>query len=345
MRVYFFRKGRVAFFFASSLFVFFIFLFCNKVSAQGFIQRLGGPYEYKVELGSSDLQNVVGYTVVKEYGDPARFSGYAYCNVPIPQSAVFYNAQPTTMTPSFINPGFYKLNDFIDVKIEIFIGGGVNDYRVVPFTNLSNARYEFSCNPPSQLINNFQSGGQGRLTFKVTKRIVNGVQINNREVLKMYGRLGTFTTAFSSTPMVTVHIASAILYVPDKCEVNNGKVIDVDFGESDGININQKNISRSIPVSFKCTGGLFETGKLNIKLAVSGDSASFDSNLIKTNKSELAVKFTHNNSELTPNVFYSVANVNNSGDWDLEATLVSNNNQEVSEGDFQASATVVASFQ
>lgn len=80
------------------------------------------------------------------------------------------------------------------------------------------------------------------MTFRVTQKIVNGVEINNRELVQMLDRLGNLTTAFSNTPMVKVNIASAMLFVPDKCVINEGLQIDVNFGENSGVDINFGNV-------------------------------------------------------------------------------------------------------
>lgn len=320
-----------------------LFMVAQNVSAQGFIERVGGPHEYQIELSGSDVQNTVGYAVRKDFALAGRYSGVVDCPIQINNGEVFYKAI-SNMVPSAMNPGYFMLNDFMDVKVEIWIAGGLGKFVPVPFDNVSNKKDGEICRPPSRTITDFASGGEGKVTFKVTKKIVNGVSINNSELVQMFGRQGNLSPAFSNIPMVKVNIASAMLFVPDKCVINEGQQINVDFGENNGVDINNKNIMRAIPVEFKCDGGAFETGKLNIKLGLSGDASSFDSNLFKTNKEALGVKFTHNGESLTPNTFYPVENIDNRGRWDLNAALVSKNNQNIDEGEFEASATVVASF-
>lgn len=316
----------------------------NYCFAQGFVERVGGPHEYQVNLSGSDINNTVNFVLTKDFKVPGNYSGTVYCSQKITDPAIYYRGA-SSMMPSRTNPGFYILNDYLDVKVEIWIAGNLRQFVTVPFDNISNKNTAGSeCLPPSSTRNNFASGGEGKVTFKVTKKIVNGVAISNRELVQMFGRQSNITSGFSSTPMVKVNIDSAMLFVPDKCVINEGRQIEVDFGENNGVNINNKNITKAIPVAFKCEGGAFETGKLNIKLAISGIASSFDTELIKTNKDALGVKFTHEGIGLTPNFFYPVDNIDNSGRWDLVARLVANNNQNIEEGDFYASATVVATF-
>lgn len=145
--------------------------------------------------------------------------------------------------------------------------------------------------------------------------------------------------------MAQVYIQSAILFVPDKCVVNEGQLINVEFGEISGSNLNGSSYPQHIPVQFQCAGGSFEDGSLNIKLAVSGAAASFNDNAFKTNKSDLGIQLTHNGELVIPNVFYPVPNIGNGGSWNLLAVPLANGNKENDEGEFNASATIVASFQ
>lgn len=206
----------------------------------GFITRPGGPHVYNVELRKSDIVNQVGATYSQDFKISGYYSGEISCvEHPIYVSPIFFSGR-TIMPLSDKNPGYYKLNDYIDVKIEIFISGNLNRYVTVPFESVSNEFVEPTCTSPSQVYSQFESGSKGRVTFMVTRKIVNGVMIHNREVASMFGRLASFTSAMPTEPMVKVVIASSMLVVPDKCAVNDGRQMDIDFGENNGANINKK---------------------------------------------------------------------------------------------------------
>lgn len=141
---------------------------------------------------------------------------------------VYFMAQ-ATLTQSGMTPGYLKLNDYMDVKIEIYIGGELQDYKTVPFDNVSNGANQNFCNVPSTILQNqFASGARGRVTFMITKPIINGVNLQGSEIAKLFGRLGP--GAMGQTPLSRITIASGVITVPDKCIVNQGTPIVVDFG-------------------------------------------------------------------------------------------------------------------
>lgn len=225
------------------------------------------------------------------------------------------------------------------------IAGNKNAYITVPFYNESNLLNQHSCKPPYLQVNNYGSGSKGKITFRVRKKIINGVQINDRQIIEMYGRLGSTDAGFGPNPMAQVFIQSAILYVPDKCVVNEGQLINVEFGEIGGSNLNGASYPQSIPVRFQCEGGSFEDGTLNIKLAVSGTPAPFSNNAFKTDKTDLGIEIKHNGQLVIPNEFYPVPNIGNGGSWNLVAAPLANGGKEIAEGEFNASATIVAAFE
>lgn len=233
----------------------------------------------------------------------------------------------------------------MDLKAEVWIAGNKNAYVTVPFYNESNLLSQHRCQPPYLQVNNYGSGSKGKITFRVRKKIINGVEINDRQIIEMYGRLGSTDGGFGPNPMAQVFIQSAILYVPDKCVVNEGQLINVEFGEIGGSDLNGSNYPQSIPVRFQCEGGSFEDGTLNIKLAVSGTAASFSNEVFKTDKNDLGIRLTHNDQLVIPNEFYPVPNIGNGGSWNLVAAPFANGGAEIGEGEFNASATIVAAFQ
>ena len=226
----------------------------------------------------------------------------------------------------------------------MWIAGNKKAYVTVPFT--TNQRVS-----QSQLFAALCAGKQLRKRLQRphhlpgAQKIINGVEINDRQIIEMYGRLGSTDGGFGPNPMAQVFIQSAILYVPDKCVVNEGQLINVEFGEIGGSDLNGSNYPQSIPVRFQCEGGSFEDGTLNIKLAVSGTAAAFSNEVFKTDKNDLGIRLTHNGQLVIPNEFYPVPNIGNGGSWNLVAAPFANGGAEIGEGEFNASATIVAAFQ
>lgn len=314
------------------------------VWANGYVTPDGGPKPFYIDLNETNITNTVGFTKEFTYSLGGQYTGKAYCDTPIPRSPHFYKSD-SALSPSEYGNGYLKLNDYLDLKAEVWIAGNKKAYVTVPFYNVSNEYTNHSCNPPYAQINNYESGSKGKVTFRVRKKIINGVQINDRQIIEMYGRLGSTDAGFGPNPMAQVFIQSAILYVPDKCVVNEGQLINVEFGEISGSNLNGTSYPQSIPVRFQCEGGSFEDGTLNIKLAVSGTPASFSNNAFKTDKTDLGIEIKHNGSLVIPNEFYPVPNIGNGGSWNLVAAPLANGGKEIAEGEFNASATIVAAFE
>ena len=312
--------------------------------ANGYVTPDGGPKQFYIDLNQSNITNQVGFTKLFPYDLGGTYTGKVYCDTPIPTSPHFYKSD-SALPPSDYGNGYLKLNDFLDLKAEVWIAGNKNAYVTVPFYNESNLLSQHRCQPPYLQVNNYGSGSKGKITFRVRKKIINGVEINDRQIIEMYGRLGSTDGGFGPNPMAQGFIQSAILYVPDKCVVNEGQLINVEFGEIGGSDLNGSNYPQSIPVRFQCEGGSFEDGTLNIKLAVSGSAASFSNEVFKTDKNDLGIRLTHNGQLVIPNEFYPVPNIGNGGSWNLVAAPFANGGAEIGEGEFNASATIVAAFQ
>ena len=314
------------------------------VWANGYVTPDGGAKQFYIDLNESNITNKVGFTKEFPYSLGGTYTGKVYCDTPIPVSPHFYKSDSALPASEYGN-GYLKLNDFLDLKAEVWIAGNKNAYITVPFYNESNLLNQHSCKPPYLQVNNYGSGSKGKITFRVRKKIINGVQINDRQIIEMYGRLGSTDAGFGPNPMAQVFIQSAVLYVPDKCVVNEGQLINVEFGEIGGSNLNGASYPQSIPVRFQCEGGSFEDGTLNIKLAVSGTPAPFSNNAFKTDKTDLGIEIKHNGQLVIPNEFYPVPNIGNGGSWNLVAAPLANGGKEIAEGEFNASATIVAAFE
>ncbi|MFZ1874220.1 MAG: fimbrial protein [Chania sp.] len=318
-------------------------LYSNISSANGYISPVGGPHRFYISMESDELINEVGYSVKKNFDMGGRYSGTIDCPTTMQLQSTYYKAESSLPASSYGN-GYLKLNDFLDIKVEVWIDGYTQKYVTVPFHNVDN-KFPDTCYAPSTTLTKYASGSKGTVTFRVSKKIINGVEIRDQQIIDMYGRLGTMSNGFGSEPMSQVFIQSAILLVPDKCVVNEGQLISIEFGEVGSTNLNGNNFPRSVPVRFECKGGVFEDGALNISLAVSGATAPFSDNVLKTNRNNLGIQLKGDRGIILPNKFYPIPMKNGGGIWNLIATPLSKDNTEVEEGDFNASGTIVAAFQ
>lgn len=332
-----------------------------SMSSQAFVQGEGEPdgqtHEYNIELDSLDIQNnrVGGMTPEFSWNLGGNYAVIFHCeNGDILHDAIHYKTY-TNMTPS--GPNRYKLNDYLDVEAKVWIGGAVNEYIDVPFSDQSNKLFQTYCRHGSTRVNNVQSGSKGKIVFIVTKPIVNGINISQQALLELAGDLGG--KGIPTTPITRVQIRSGIITVPDKCTFNRGQKISVEFGNlpNSASKLNGSAYSQSVPIHVQCEGGSFSQGELNIQLGVQTNTASgtadFNHSLLgtigegqKRNDLGIALK-DQSGREVEPNKFYDMHGFyKNQGDWNLVAAPVANSNSgSVKEGEFEASATVVAQFQ
>lgn len=78
------------------------------------------------------------------------------------------------------------------------------------------------------------------------------------------------------------------LIEPPPCRINDGKTIDVDFGDRLGINkIDGVNYLQSVNYTVTCEAGA-STGDMT--LTVSGTATSFDKAAVQTNKAQLGLR-------------------------------------------------------
>jgi hypothetical protein len=68
---------------------------------------------------------------------------------------------------------YYIVNDHIQIATSIYIGGGVLDYKAVPFENLSNDRIARNlCDVNSDFDGGFTTGSKGKLSLYINHPFV-----------------------------------------------------------------------------------------------------------------------------------------------------------------------------
>lgn len=315
---------------------------------------VNGTHEYNFNIDTVQIKdNKVGATISSSWNLGGNYSVTEYCTSSIKDAR--YYSSTSTMQPSS-NTDYYVLNDYMDVKVEVWIAGSVNKYVTSPFIDQTNKKTE-TCKPPSTRFSNVASGGKGKVTFMVTKPIINGVVLSNHELVRVFGRRGTVSAGMlSSEALSTININSGIITVPDKCVINEGTPITVEFGSVSNTSekLNGTNYTQNIPIRVSCKGGSFDSGALNIKLGIqsaASGTASFNSDYLGTSgqvdRSNLGIVIKdRNGSVVVPNKFYNLPGFsNNQGTWDLTAAPIAKSGSTITEGEFEASASVVAEFQ
>ncbi|MCF7717677.1 fimbrial protein [Aeromonas jandaei] len=339
-----------------SIFCSSLMLFAGTALANGYVTPTS-THDYFIKIDNSDIQNKPNATTKAfEWNNHGTYAGTVSCPISsIKESPVYYKATILGGLPP-VGDGFVKLNEFLDMKVQVWIAGHRKEYITAPFVNESNEYKNYSCTKGRETrIDNFETGSKGLVTFRVRKQIINGVQISDHQVVEMYGRLGFTSSDFNNIPMSRITISSAILYVPEKCVINGGQTIEVEFGDLPGTGLDGNNFEKAVPLTFECRGGVFEGDALKIKLGISGRPASFSQDYLRTTSDsytgnkvipDLGIKFKQlDGSPLQLNNFYPVSMQGNIGDWGFIAAPVTPTGADISAGDFYATATIVAEFQ
>ncbi|EOZ9390975.1 fimbrial protein [Enterobacter cancerogenus] len=323
---------------------------------QGEMRAKGGTHNYIVDMGITELpSNIPGATVTKNFKLGEQYMGIYYCTSPIYQTRTKYKGGSNLQLSD--TSGYYVLNEYFDVQIKYYVWGQGN--VTLPFENVPNLTSETQrCTPPSSLSPGAISGGSGQVIFRLKKPIVNGLMISSSGIADMFGRLDTNgETGFGNEPIAHLTIGNAIFTARDKCTINNGNPIYIEFDTIPNTSkqLNGVNYQKDMLVPIECTGGGFD-GNSSVQFAIqpaSGVSA-FNSDYLATSgtvdRSNLAIAIKDRAGNIvTPNHFYTVPSVSNTngykGTWSLLAAPVANQGSTIPEGDFEASATIVARFQ
>ncbi|EKT53131.1 fimbrial protein [Providencia sneebia] len=129
------------------------------------------------------------------------------------------------------------------------------------------------------------------------------------------------------------------LITPPPCKINDGKDIEVPFGNVPIKSIQGKEQKREVNYQFHC-----EENKNNwaTYLTISGAKSSFDLNGLNSGINNLAVKFQLGDKELELDKKYLIDPKSPGTLW---AVLVKNGNAELPTGDFAAYGTIVVEYQ
>ncbi|MEQ4625994.1 MULTISPECIES: fimbrial protein [Providencia] len=346
-----------------------------KVMAEphGSVLPVNGTYTFYADMNNQLMINEPNRETVFKFAVDGGSFYNMYCNSAIVQGPVsspnIYSGMTfdltSTMPKSTQNPGYLYLNEYFDVKVEIHIGGVLNQEVMVPNANIWNRGAEpINCNPPQSssaaLGVALRTGSRGTVTFRLKKPIINGIAINQTELVQVFARMGQVAapTFYPSTPSTRVILGTAIVTVADECKINNGNPINIDFGDIGNTSdqVNGSNFVKPFLVPIECRGGSFTQGDLNIKLSLQpGPSGNADfnpdyfgtlKNGIKRTNLGIVIKDTSLGTIIKPNQAYSVPNfVGNKGVWNLTAAPIAQAGSSIDEGEFTATGTILAEFQ
>lgn len=339
----------------------------------GSIIPVGGTYTFEAQMTNQLLDNRAGAETIFKFniGDHPYFNIYcdtymtAGNNSSDSNYGVTYNFL-STIPASMENPGYLYLNEYFDVKVEIRVGGNHNGELPVPQNDIWNGGSRPNeCNPPvtntTPYLLTLDTGSQGTITFRLKKPIINGITINQAELVQVFAKKGqpwAPGTGYANIPSTRVVLGAGIITVADTCKINDGRPINVDFLDVPNTSeqLNGINYAQNFNIPIECQGGSFTTGDLNIKLSLlPGPSGSADFNTdyfgtlkngIKRTNLGIKITDTMGGNIVKPNQSYPVIDfTNNRGSWRLSAAPIAAPGSTVDDGEFTATGTILAEFQ
>ncbi|WNN46702.1 fimbrial protein [Winslowiella toletana] len=131
------------------------------------------------------------------------------------------------------------------------------------------------------------------------------------------------------------------LIEPPPCTINDGNQVDVDFGERVGINkVNGVNYRQ--PLNYQIVCEKSAASSLALTLSLSGAQTGFDNEALLSSKENLGIRVYQNDQPFTPG---SSLAIDLSSPPRLEAVPVKNAGSTLTEGAFEAWATLRADYQ
>lgn len=152
---------------------------------------------------------------------------------------------------------------------------------------------------------------------------------------------GMFTLSFTSQAIGTAPMNfHGTLLVPPPCTINDGDRIEVNFGKHMGIN-KVDGVNYRQPVNYQITCGKGESGDAALTLSLKGTATGFDQQALLTDKSDLGIRVYQNDKPFTPG---STLTIDQANPPRLEAVPVKNSGATLTEGKFEAWATLYAEY-
>ncbi len=175
------------------------------LSALGFphgsVIPTGGTYTFEARMNNQILVNEKDAETVFNF-DVGNWPFFdIYCQKKMntggsgssdPDSGMTFDLMSTIPT-SMQNPGYLNLNEYFDVKVEIQIGGTIGQKVPVPVKDIWNGGSEpIECIPPSVNSRDYgvelRTGSSGTITFRLKKPIINGITINQAELVQVFAK-------------------------------------------------------------------------------------------------------------------------------------------------------------
>jgi type 1 fimbria pilin len=331
----------------------FVGLICKVYAATGWCRAENGTYQYNFSTNTvitNPAQNRPGLSI-----DPAYTwnlgGGYSLicdCDASHTNASRTYKGIVPALTPykTIGKRNYFNLNKYLAVAVDIYIGGSLNQYFQVPFTDVQNGATA-GCTYPQPPESD--SGSKGHLALYLKQPFVGEVVIPSTPVGQLF--VSKVKGSYPPVPVSQVNMSGTVT-VPQSCKINDGQVIDVDFGTLMNTDIKTKG---SVPTGFTkkvtqlayvCTN--ISEGVL-LSFTFNGQASPDDPDSLATNNADVGVRLeSMNGSTITPNIGKLPAQFDystQSGSTSFQSYPVNTTGNTPATGAFSSTATITTNME
>lgn len=315
----------------------------------GWCTTTGGPKVFTVPFTynlTDPSQNVAGRIIspANTWKLGASYTAGCDCSV---YDVTYYRAEGPLTDVAYKDGTntYYSVNDNLAVATDVWIGGGLNQYKPAPFANISNNLVD-GC--PSAPLNTF-TGSQGHVHLYFKKAFVGQSIIPSTTVMRIFG---TKTSgSYSATPMAIVNISGTIT-VPQSCRINDGQVINIEFGNILSNALKTKGAgptgyaAKVEQLAYVCTN---MAQGVKLSFTFKGQASPDDSNALATNNPDVGVRLEDiNGAVLTPNsgkLSAVLDHATQTGSTSFKSYPVNTTGKEPAAGEFKSTATIITNIE
>ncbi|WP_442801647.1 fimbrial protein [Serratia rubidaea] len=334
-----------------------VLLFSGNVKAAGtgWCRAVDGVQNYNYTFNynlTNPEDNREGHVIRNafEWGGGGTYRGTCDCTSTDGVGQTFFNFRvPSSLSFHHSDGGlnYYSISDNLAAATEIWVSGNTNRFFPTPQANVSNNWIDYSlCNGNTS---NFTTGSRGRLSLYFKRSFVGQVTIPNTVVAEVYASVAN--NSFNNDPMARVSLQGTVT-VPQSCRINDGAVIDVDFGSILSSSLATQGsgpvgyTKRVVEMAYICTN---VSEGVRLSFTFNGGASPDDVNSLATDNDDVGVRIedmsgaaiTPNSGELSGTFDFD----SQSGSTRFQAYPINTTGNQPAAGNFSSTATITTNME
>ena len=287
-----------------------------------------------------------------ETGTLAHYNGILLdlvkCNWKMNYSNPSWHKAMTLVNPNItkVDGVFFKLTDELDISIS-FTNSAAEKWQYLPLV-FNDWNYDGTRNIlPGENVLTMLKLPLSEIVYRLRKDIVGGA-ITIPYDIELYDfytvAYGAYPIPFQpDMPLFKAMLHPKVFPIPILCNINDGKLIDVDFGpllvSKISGSVSDEVYRKDVPLQISCSSNLSVAAEITLSAATS----AFSQDLISTSNSNLGIAVKHNGQLFKPGKSTPVQIINGQALTTLNVFPVKKNNVKLTGGEFSASAILKVS--